>query len=536
MAPEIESSRKILISDKLDDAALELLRDRGFELTIQIGENPEVLAKSTIDASGWIIRSGTRITEDLLQSAPILKVIGRAGVGVDNIDVTAATRKGIAVLNTPSGNTMAAVEHSIALLLALSRNIPAAHHSLINEGSWERARFTGVELYGKTIGILGIGKIGSRVAARCRGLEMSVLGFDPYMSTEQAKSMSIELIADLDDLLARCDFLSLHLPGIDSTKGIINAKRLEICKAGIRIVNCARGSLIDESALADALHSGHVAGAALDVFQNEPPVDSPLLNAPNLVATPHLGASTRESQRNVGLQIAEQVADALDHGVFREAVNIPVQDWKTYTRLKPQLLLVERLGQVAQQYAGKGISRVDVEYCGDGFEEIHALNNNLLKGLLRPIVGTGVNPVNASVLAKERGIALAFTENGINSNYQSLVRIRIQVDGRDHVFAGTTFADNEPRLVEIDGFEVELFLYGVLLMFGNFDRPGVIGNVGSLLGSHNINVAHFSLGRKGIGGEALGVVAVDEKIGDDVITELSALPNMQWVNQVVLES
>jgi D-3-phosphoglycerate dehydrogenase len=536
MAPDVESSMKILISDKLDDAAIELLRDRGFELVIQIGETPEVLAKSARDASGWIIRSGTRITGNLLQNAPILKVIGRAGVGVDNIDVTAATRKGIAVLNTPSGNTMAAVEHSIALLLALSRNIPAAHHSLINEGSWERARFTGVELYGKTIGILGIGKIGSRVAARCQGLEMSVLGYDPYMSTEQAKCMGIELMANLDELLARCDFLSLHLPNIDSTKRIINAKRLEMCKTGIRIVNCARGSLIDESALADALHSGHVAGAALDVFQKEPPVDSPLLNAPNLVATPHLGASTRESQRNVGLQIAEQVADALDHGVFREAVNIPVQDWKSYARLKPQLVLVERLGQVVQQYTRSGLSRVDVEYCGEGFEEIHALNNILLKGLLQPIVGAGVNTVNASMLAKERGITLTFSESGNRSNYQSLVRVRVQTDHREHTFSGTTFADDEPRLVDIDGFEVELFLYGVLLMFGNFDRPGVIGNVGSLLGNHNINVAHFSLGRKGIGGEALGVVAVDEKIGDDVLTELSALPNMRWVNQVVLDS
>jgi D-3-phosphoglycerate dehydrogenase len=527
---------KILISDTLDDAALDLLRERGFEVVTLIGADADTLAAASSDAGGWIIRSGTRITDALMQNASALKVIGRAGVGVDNIDVAAATRRGIAVLNTPSGNTMAAVEHSIAMLLALARHIPAAHHSLVVEGSWQRAKFTGVELYGKTIGILGLGKIGGRVAARCLGLEMTVLGYDPFLSAERAKTMGVELVAELDDLLARCDFLSLHLPGSGATAGLLNAERLQRCKPGVRIVNCARGNLIDESALATALHDGRVAGAALDVFAQEPPTDSPLLQAPNLVATPHLGASTVESQRKVGMQIAEQVADALDHGVFREAVNIPVRDWSTYAKLKPQLVLVERLGQLAQQYAGGGISRVEVEYCGDGFDEVQAINNTLLKGLLHPVIGVGVNSVNAPILAQERGITLAVTERGDSGNYQSLVRLRIQVGEREYSLAGTAFADNEPRLVDIDGFEVELFLFGVLLMFGNYDRPGVIGDVGLVLGKHAINVAHFSLGREQVGGEALGVVAVDDKIDRAVLDELAALPNMRWVNQVVIDA
>ncbi len=527
---------KILITDKLDEDAVQLLRDRGFEIVEVVGADTDTLKAQAADADGWIVRSGTQVTEDLLLSAHRLKVVGRAGVGVDNIDITAATRSGIAVLNTPTGNTIAAVEHSIALLLALARHIPAAHFSLVNEGSWERSRFIGVELYGKTIGVLGLGKIGARVAARCRALEMTVLGYDPFLSAERAKALGVELVAEFEDVLARSDFLTLHLPGTPETAGIVNAENLQRCKPGIRIVNCARGNLIDEAALAEALRSGQVAGAALDVFVKEPPIGSPLLQAPNLVATPHLGASTVESQRKVGMQIAEQMVEALQSGVFREAINIPVQDWGAFAALKPQLVLVDRLGQVAQQQAGGAISRVEVEYCGEGFGELAAVNSMLLKGLLKPVLGESVNAVNAPLLAEERGIQLGYSEHGHSSNYQTLVRLRIAVDGREHALSGTIFADQEPRLVEIDGFEVELFLTGVLLVFGNFDRPGVIGDVGTVLGRHAINVAHFSLGRKTVGGEALGVVAVDEMISPVVMEELAALKNMRWVYQVVLDS
>ncbi len=385
------------------------------------------------------------------------------------------------------------------------------------------------------MGILGLGKIGARVATRCQAMEMTVLGYDPFLSTELAKSMGIELVEELDDLLGRCQFISLHLPATEETRGLLNAERLAACKPGIRIVNCARGSLVDEQALLTALKTGHVCGAALDVFETEPPINAPILKAPNLVATPHLGASTIESQRNVGLQIAEQVADALDSGIFREAVNIPVKDWHTFSRLKPKLVLAEKLGQFAQQYIRGGISKINIEYCGEGFEEIPAINNTLLSGLLKPVSGTTINAVNAPLIAEERGITVSSSESEYSSNYRSLVRLNITGNKKTYSFVGTSFYDGEPRLVEIDGFEVELFLFGIVLVFSNFDRPGVIGDVGTILGENKINVAHFSLGREKTGSEALGIVAVDGKIPRKVIKMLSELPDMQWVKQIVFQ-
>ena len=526
---------KILISDKLDDAALDLLNDRGFDLDLQIKVDGETLAKASQNADGWIIRSGTTITGKMLENAKALKVIGRAGVGIDNIDVDSATRRGIAVINTPTANTMAAVEHSMALLLSLARHIPAAHQSLVIDGNWDRAKFTGVELYGKTIGVLGLGKIGGRVAMRCTAMEMTVLGYDPFLSVEQAKSMNVELVSDLDGLLEQCDFLSLHLPSTGDTKKLINAERLGRCKPGVRIINCARGDLVDENALAQALRNGHVAGAALDVFDNEPPTGSPLLSAPNLVATPHLGASTVESQLNVGLQIAERVADALQTGAFREAVNIPVKDWRTFGRIKPTLDLVERLGCLAQQYTRGGISDVQVEYCGDAYDEIPAINSTLLKGMLQPVVSMSVNAVNAPVLAQERGISLSCTESGRPGNYRSLVKLETRGENRTHTFSGTTFADAVPRLVEIEGFQVDLFLVGVLLVFSTLDLPGVMGSVGSMLGRYDINVEHFSVGRQQPRGSSLGLVAVDEALSDEIILLIADLPNIQWVRQIILD-
>lgn len=525
----------VLITDKLDDAAVTALRDRGLKVTCLYDSQPDELHSALAQAQGWIVRSGTQVTSELLTIATELKVLGRAGVGVDNIDVAAATRRGVAVVNTPMGNTIAAVEHTMALLLALARHIPAAHHSLVNQNRWERTRFTGVELYGKSIGIVGLGKIGSRVAVRTRAFGMSVLGYDPYLSQERAEELGIESYANLDNMLERCDFLSLHMPATATTVGLIDQRMIERMKPGIRMVNCARGNLIDEVALASALQNGHVAGAAVDVFQQEPALESPLLKAPNVVATPHLGASTEESQRQVGLQVAEQVADALQHGVYREAVNIPVRDWATLQKLEPQLAMVERLGAVAQQYVGGGIAQVEVEYLGGPFEEIPALNNTLLKGMLAAVLGEGVNAVNAPVIAAERGIRLAHTESSRSKDYNSLVRLRILADGRERTLAATTFADRQPRLVELDGHDVELFLEGILLLFMNVDRPGVIGDVGRVLGDHSINIAHFSLGRKTRGGEALAVVVVDEPIPTAVIQELAGLNNMQWVNQVVLD-
>ncbi len=526
---------KILVSDKIDDAALALLQDRGFEIELLIKPDGDTLARASKDADGWIIRSGTEITRDLLEAAENLRVIGRAGVGIDNIDLETATRRGIAILNTPSGNTIATVEHTMAMLLSMARNIPAAHQSVVAKRSWDNSAFTGVELCGKIMGIVGLGKIGSRVASRCLAMEMDVIGYDAYLATDQARSLDVELYADLAAMVANCDFLSLHLPETEETTNIINDTIIAAAKPGMRIVNCARGNLIEESALFEGLRSGKIAACALDVFQHDPPIGSNLLKLPNLIVTPHLSSKTVESQRTVGIQIAEQVADALTGEVFREAVNIPVNNWHTYSRLKPVLELAEKLGRLAQQYIGGGISKIHIEYCGEGFEEIPAVNNTVLSGILKSVSGNAVNAVNAPLIAEERGISLTSSVNEDSQNYRSLIRLSVDMNDTQHHFAGTTFSDGEPRLLEIDGFEVDLLLFGVLLVFSNVDKPGVIGDVGALLGSNKINVAHFSLGRQNKGGEALGVIAVDARMTKKAVKMLSGLDNMKWVKQIILK-
>lgn len=526
---------KILVSDKIDDAALALLQDRGFEMELLINPDNDTLSRAAQEADGWIIGSGTRITEKLLESASKLQVIGRAGVGVDNIDIDTATRRGIAILNTPSGNTIPAVEHTMAMLLSMVRSIPSAHQSVVAKRSWDNAPFTGVELFGKTIGIVGLGKIGTRVANRCQAMEMNVIGYDPYLSVDQAKSMDIDLEKDLNALVSQCDFLTFHLPETEETSNLLNETTIQACKPGIRIINCAHGKIIDENALFNALKNGSVSSAALDVFQNEPPIGSNLLKLPNVIITPHLSARTIESQRNVGIQIAEQVADALTGELFREAVNIPVNNWHIYSRLKPFLVLAEKMGRLAQQYTGGGISKIHIEYCGEGFEEIPAMNNTILAGILKSVSGNSINSVNAPLVAEERGITLTSSESENSQNYRSLIRLSVDVNDKHHVFSGTTFSDGEPRLLEIDGFEVDLLLFGVLLIFSNLDKPGVIGDVGALLGENKINVAHFSVGRQNKGGQALGVIAVDARMTKKVVKMLTDLPNMEWVKQVILK-
>jgi D-3-phosphoglycerate dehydrogenase len=530
----VEGTIKVLISDKLDGEAIDLLRERGMEVDYLPDPDLDVLGDKLKHAEGWIVRSGTQVTAELLAIAPALRVIGRAGVGVDNIDVAEATRRGIAVLNTPSGNTVAAVEHTLAMLLSLVRNIPQAHGSLVVGREWRRSEFAGIELYGKTLGIVGLGKIGSRVATRCRAFEMELLGFDPYLPAERAESLGVELFADLDEMLARCDFITLHMPGTAETENLLNSERISRLKRGVRVVNCARGNLVDETALVAALVSGQVGGAAIDVFRTEPALDSPFLDAPNVIVTPHLGASTVESQRKVGLQVAAQVADAMQEGIFQDAVNIPVRDWALFKKLTPQLTMVERLGSVAQQYSHAGISRIEVEYRGGPFEEVPALNNTLLKGLLTPVLGDSVNAVNAPLLARERGLVISHTLHDESADYNSLVKIRVHSPSHCHTLSATTFADRLPRLVELDGHDVELYLEGNLLVFLNLDRPGVIGDVGRVLGVQDINIAHFSLGRKRVGGEALAVVVTDAPVPPAALLELESLANMQWLKQISL--
>ncbi len=525
---------KILVSDKIDDSALDLLQNRGFDLEVLINSELSNLVHAVGNADGWIIRNDTRITAKLLKEAHRIKVIGRAGTDTDSIDVQEATRLGIAVLNTPAGNMIATVEHTLAMLFALSRKIPAAHHSLTVRKSWERTAFTGVELSGKTIGIIGLGRIGSRVASRCLALGMTVVFHDPYQPEERSREMGMKQMARLEDLLQACDFLSLHVPLTEETALLINEQRLSQCKPGVRIVNCACSELIDESSLHQALASGHVAGAALDMSPHESALDSPLLDSPNLIATPHLAASTHENQVNVGLQIAAQVADALEFQIFREAVNMSVRDWDTFNRISPKLKLVEMMGQFAQKFIGRSISKVSVEYCGAEFEEIEAINNTLLTGLINATTSSKVNPVNAATRAAERGMAVSFRHSKNSGNYRSLVRLTVETSRKTHEFAGTTFSDDAPRLVEIDNSEVELFLYGVILVFCNYDKPGVVGNVGTILGENAVNIAHFSLGRESPGGLALGIIATDNPLNRKVMRLLRELPDMQWVKQVRL--
>ena len=526
---------KIIVTDSLDQAAIELLISNEHEVEQIENNNEPAIIEALGEASGWIVRSGTQITRELLTHAQKLVVIGRAGVGVDNIDIGEATRRGIAVVNTPTGNTLAAVEHTMALLLSLARNIPQAHGSLMVNHEWERRAFTGVELYGKTIGIAGLGKIGSRVAARCRAFEMRVLAYDPYISAERAGALDVELTDDLDAMLARSDFVSLHMPNTPHTRNLMDAERLTKTKPGACIVNCARGTLVDEFALTDALRSGHIAAAALDVFQEEPPFASPLMRAPNLIVTPHLGASTKESQRNVGVQIAQQVSDAVRHNVFKDAVNIPVRDWTTFEKLTPYLNMVERMGVLAAQYAESGIHRIEVDYAGGPFEEIPALNNTFLKGLLTPVSGESVNAVNASVIASERGIELTHSQSVEATGYKNLISVVLHTAKGQRSFAATTFADQLPRLVMLDGCDVDVYLEGMLLIFSNMDHPGVIGDVGQLLGENQINIAHFSLGRRHPGGEALAIVAVDDMIDENILTELGKLKNMKWARVISLD-
>ena len=516
---------KVLISDKMDPKAAQIFRERGVEVDEITGKTPDQLAAMIGQYDGLAIRSSTKVTKDILAHATNLKVVGRAGIGVDNVDIPAASAQGVVVMNTPFGNSITTAEHAIALMFALARQLPEADAST-QAGKWEKNRFMGVELTSKTLGLIGAGNIGSIVADRALGLRMKVIAFDPFLSPERAIELGVEKV-DLDDLLARADFITLHTPLTDQTRNILSRDNLLRTKQGVRIINCARGGLIDEAALKELLDSGHVAGAALDVFVTEPATASPLFGTANFVSTPHLGASTSEAQVNVAIQVAEQMADYLVSGGVTNALNVPSLSAEEAPRLKPYMALAEKLGSLVGQLTTGAIGRISIHGEGAAAE----LNQKpivaaVLAGFLRTQTDT-VNMVNAPLLAKERGIEVREVRTQGESDYHTLLRVSIKTDAGERSVAGTLFGDAAPRLVELFGIKVEADLAGHMLYVVNEDAPGFIGRLGTLLGTEGVNIGTFHLGRRSAGGEAVLLLSVDDAVTPELIAKVRGLAGVK---------
>jgi D-3-phosphoglycerate dehydrogenase len=514
---------KVFIADKLSTAAVSVFTERGIETDFRPGLPEDELVEAIRGCEGLAVRSATKVTPRVLEAGKDLRVVGRAGIGVDNVDVPAATAKGIVVMNTPFGNSITTAEHAIALMMSLARQIPSADRST-RSGKWEKSRFMGVELAGKTLGLIGCGNIGSIVAARAQGLGMRVIAADPFLSLERAGQLGIERV-QLDELLGRADVISLHTPLNESTRNILSREALAKTKKGVRIVNCARGGLIDEEALYDALQSGHVQGAALDVFSTEPPGTIRLFECENLVVTPHLGASTGEAQEKVAVQIAEQMSDYLLTGAISNAINMPSVTAEEAPRLRPYIRLARQLGSFAGQIVETGLRGVTVTYVGDAARlNCRPVTAAALEGLLSPLLAS-VNAVNAPVIAKERGIEVTTVEREGAEGYQTLVRVTVETERGDQTVAGTLFQSEAPRVVEIQGIPMEARLSPRMLYTRNADKPGFIGALGTALGSHGVNIASFQLGRNG-SGDAIALIEVDQAVPDDLLTEIRALPHV----------
>ena len=516
---------RVLISDKLSPAAVEIFRRRGIDADLKPGLAPAELRAIVGEYEGLAVRSATKVTRELLEAATRLKVVGRAGIGVDNVDLKTATARGIVVVNTPHGNSITTAEHAIALMFALARQLPEASAST-KAGKWEKNRFMGVELTGKTLGLIGCGNIGSIVAERAVGIRMKVVAYDPYLSEKRATELGVEKV-ELDALLERADFITLHTPLTDATRDILSRDALARARRGVRIVNCARGGLIDEAALADAIKSGHVAGAALDVFETEPATDSKLFGLENVVCTPHLGAATAEAQENVALQVAEQMSDFLLTGAVTNAINMPSVSAEDAPRLRPYMELCRLLGGFAGQLtqAREGaIRRVIVEYEGHAAAlNLKPLTAAVLAGLMAPLM-EGVNLVSAPVAAREHGIDVTETAHDRPSEYQTLVRVTVETGQQTRSVAGTLFAGARPRLVEVKGIPVEADFARHMLYVTNQDKPGFIGRFGATLAGAGINIATFHLGRAAPGGDAICLVSVDEPVPEDVLAMVRTLP------------
>ncbi len=514
---------RVLVSDKLSKTAVQIFKDRGIAVDYlpDLGKDKEKLLQAIGDYDGLAIRSATKVSEKVIAAAKKLRVIGRAGIGVDNVDVPAATTRGIVVMNTPFGNSITTAEHAIALLFAVARQLPAADAST-QAGKWEKNRFMGVEITAKTLGIIGCGNIGSIVADRALGLKMKVIAYDPFLSGERAMQLGVDKV-ELDELFRRADFITLHTPLTDKTRNVIDAASIAKMKDGVRIINCARGGLVDEDALAAAIKSGKVAGAGVDVFVTEPAEASPLFGLPNVVCTPHLGAATTEAQENVALQIAEQMADYLIDGAVSNALNMPSISAEEAPRLTPFVRLADLIGSFAGQLTDTMIKGIAIEYAGDVAEmNTRALTSALVAGLLRPVLAE-VNMVNGPVLARERGIAVDEVRQSKRGAYETYVRLTVRTEQMERSLAGTVFSDGRPRIIQIKGIDMEAGFAPHMLYVTNRDKPGFIGRLGTLLGNERVNIANFNLGRSAPGEDAISLIEVDEPISDAVLGRVRAL-------------
>jgi D-3-phosphoglycerate dehydrogenase len=518
---------RVLISDALSDASVQIFKDRGVETVFmpKLGGDKDKLAEMIGDFDGLAIRSATKVTAKLLEKAKKLRVIGRAGIGVDNVDIPTATAKGVIVMNTPFGNSITTAEHAITLMLALARQIPQADAST-QAGKWEKNRFMGVEITGKTLGVIGCGNIGSIVANRGLGLHMKVIAYDPFLSPERARDLGVEKV-DLAELFKRADFVTLHTPLTDKTMNIVDDAAIASMRKGVRIINCARGGLVDEQALRQGLDSGQVAGAAFDVFVEEPATSNSLFGHPNVVCTPHLGAATTEAQENVALQVAEQMSDYLLTGAISNAVNFPSITADEAPRLKPFVSLAEKLGSFAGQLTETGITKVQLAYEGAvAGMNTKALTSAAIAGLLRPMLAD-VNVVSAPVVAKERGIVVEEVTREAAGEFESLITVTVETERQSRRVSGTVYADGRPRIVNIKGIRMDAEFGASMIYITNYDKPGFIGKFSSILGDTGINIATFHLGRDAPGGSAIALIEIDGQLPADVLSKVRALPQVQ---------
>ncbi len=527
---------RVLVSDKISESGVKLLQmEPEIEVDVKTGLSPEELQEIIGDYDALVVRSATKVTREIIEAATRLKVVGRAGTGVDNIDLEAATEKGIVVMNTPGGNTVAAAEHAVSMMLSMARKIPQACASM-KEGKWEKKKFMGVEVHGKTLGVIGMGRIGSLVAKMGLGLGMRVIACDPYLSHKAAKDMGVTL-TDIETLFSESDFITIHAPLTQETRNMISRDAFKKMKDGVMLVNCARGGIVDEEALYEAIQVGKVAGAALDVFSKEPPPpDHPILRLEEVICTPHLGASTKEAQEVVAIAIVQQIIDYLKNGIVRNAVNVPSVKPELVPKAEPYIHLAQRLGSfIAQIFEGR-MEELLVEYAGEVLDEgiYPALTLAALTGLLKPILGNGVNMVNAPLIAKQRGIRVVESKSDQSEGYISLIRLRLRGDGKETSTSGTLIKRDAPRIVMVNGYPIEAEPTGYMLFFTNYDRPGVIGRIGTILGDAGVNIAGMRLGRTQPGELAIAILNVDSPVPENVMEKIRSLPNITYAKLVDL--
>ncbi|QQA42953.1 phosphoglycerate dehydrogenase [Pelagovum pacificum] len=526
---------RVLISDKLSDAAVQIFKDRGIDVDFQpdLGKDKDKLLEVIGQYDGLAIRSATKVTEKIIAAADNLKVIGRAGIGVDNVDIPEASRKGIIVMNTPFGNMITTAEHAIAMMFAVARQIPEASAST-HAGKWEKSKFMGVELTGKTLGVIGAGNIGGIVCTRGVGLRMKVVAYDPFLSDDRAAELGVEKV-ELEDLLKRADFITLHVPLTDQTKNILSKENIAKTKKGVRIINCARGGLVDEAALAEALKDGHVAGAAFDVFAEEPAKENPLFNLPNVVCTPHLGAATSEAQENVALQVAEQMSDYLLTGAVQNALNMPSVTAEEAKVMGPWIKLAGHLGNFIGQMTDEPIKAINILFDGQASEmNLSALTSSVVSGIMK-VTNPDVNMVSAPVIAKERGVRISTTKQDQSGAFEGYIKVTVVTTQRERSIGGTVFSDGKPRFIQIKGINLDAEVGRHMIYTTNTDLPGIIGTLGTTLGSNGVNIANFTLGRSAEKGEAIALLYVDDVVPAKAVEELKATGKFQQVRPLVFD-